>query len=133
MCVIPKCSRGTIVINELNADSPGVDKLEFLELFNTANSPQSLDGYVLVHYNGAYSPPQAYNIIDLTGNCIGANDFFLIGNADVVPAPNMVVPSDTFQNGGGHVDAIALYKGNTSKYSLICKLFHVYSIAEWSK
>uniref|UniRef100_UPI0040485E45 hypothetical protein n=1 Tax=Flavobacterium sp. TaxID=239 RepID=UPI0040485E45 len=45
-----------IVINEIDADTPGTDQLEFVELKSAIpNFP--LDGYVLVFYNGGSSAP----------------------------------------------------------------------------
>ena len=43
-----------IVINELDCDTPGVDDKEFLEL--KSDTPNfSLDGYVVVFFNGSAS------------------------------------------------------------------------------
>ena len=43
-----------LVINELDADTPGTDVLEFIEI-KSATSNFSLDGYVIVFFNGTTS------------------------------------------------------------------------------
>jgi hypothetical protein len=45
----------TVVINEIDSDTPSNDVLEFIEL--KTNVPNmSLDGYVVVLYNGSNEP-----------------------------------------------------------------------------
>ena len=41
----------TLVINELDADTPGSDTAEFIELYS-ATANLALDGYALVLFNG---------------------------------------------------------------------------------
>ena len=49
---ISLCSAAqTVVINEVDADQPGADSTEFVELYGAAGT--SLDGYVLVFFNGS--------------------------------------------------------------------------------
>lgn len=45
-------TKHTLLINEVNADSPGVDTAEFVELYHTSGQTAHLDGYYLVLYNG---------------------------------------------------------------------------------
>ncbi|MBM3864080.1 MAG: hypothetical protein FJ385_09085, partial [Verrucomicrobia bacterium] len=42
-----------VVINEVEADSPGTDVAEFIELYNASSDPVSLGGVVLVLFNGS--------------------------------------------------------------------------------
>ena len=59
----------TVVINELDCDTPGIDNQEFVELYGDANL--SLDGYVLVLYNG--SSNAVYESFDLDGFSLDEN------------------------------------------------------------
>ena len=91
-----------VIINEVDADTPSTDTMEFVELYGTPNL--SLSGLVLVFYNG--SSDTVYNAIDLTGFSLDSNGFFLVGNAAVTPVPAIVLPNNSIQNGA---DAVALY------------------------
>lgn len=105
-----------VFINELDADTPSSDNLEFLELKSTTPN-FSLDGYVLVFYNGFTSGTGnlSYNAIDLDGYSTDINGIFLLGNSLVSPSPTLVIPNATIQNGP---DLVALYLGNASDYPL---------------
>lgn len=105
-----------VYINELDADTPSSDNLEFLEL-KSVTPNFSLDGYVLVFYNGFTSGTGnlSYNAIDLDGYTTDINGIFLLGNSLVSPAPTLVIPNATIQNGP---DLVALYLGNASDYPL---------------
>jgi hypothetical protein len=105
-----------VFINELDADTPSSDNLEFLELKSTTPN-FSLDGYVLVFYNGFTSGTGnlSYNAIDLDGYSTDINGIFLLGNSLVSPSPTLVIPNSTIQNGP---DLVALYLGNASNYPL---------------
>nr|XP_013795383.1 PREDICTED: uncharacterized protein LOC106482364 isoform X1 [Apteryx mantelli mantelli]XP_013795384.1 PREDICTED: uncharacterized protein LOC106482364 isoform X2 [Apteryx mantelli mantelli] len=94
----------TLLINEINADSPGEDTSEFVELYHTSGRTAHLDGYYLVFYNG--NGNQAYKVLNLQGKVTNSQGFFLIGSSSVNPA--MVIPKNTIQNGP---DAVALYYG----------------------
>lgn len=97
---------GQIVINEVDSDTPGADTAEFVELYNSGPSAQSLDGYVLVFFNG--SGDTSYAAYDLDGFSIPAGGYFVVGNSAV---PNVAVTfaNNFLQNGA---DAVALYFGN---------------------
>lgn len=105
-----------VFINELDADTPSSDNLEFLELKSTTPN-FSLDGYVLVFYNGFTSGTGnlSYNAIDLDGYSTDINGIFLLGNSLVSPSPTLVIPNATIQNGP---DLVALYIGNASDFPL---------------
>lgn len=99
-----------IYINEVDADTAGTDILEFVELYGPAN--QSLDGYVLVFYNG--SNDQSYFTLDLTGETLSADGFFVVGNAAVANV-DVVIPSNGLQNGQ---DAVALYQDSAASFPM---------------
>lgn len=105
-----------VYINELDADTPSTDTIEFLELKSTAPN-YSLNGYVLVFYNGFSNGTGnlSYNAIDLDGYSTDINGIFLLGNSLVSPAPSLVIPNSSIQNGP---DVVALYLGNASDYPL---------------
>jgi hypothetical protein len=99
-----------VVINEVDSDQALTDTGEFIELYNNSNAPVSLDGTVLVLYNG--SNDLSYRAIDLTGFTIPANSFFVVGNPGVASAA-ITFPDNTLQNGA---DAVALYVGSASSF-----------------
>ncbi|WP_109098845.1 DUF5689 domain-containing protein [Aquimarina sp. AU58] len=99
-----------LIINELDADTQGSDALEFVELYDGGAGNTSLNGYVLVNYNGSNNT--SYNAIDLDGFTTNAEGYFVIGNADVANV-GLVVPGNTFQNGA---DAVVLYFGDATSF-----------------
>ncbi|MBF6607245.1 MAG: endonuclease [Flavobacterium sp.] len=104
-----------VAINEIDADTPSTDELEFIELKSeTANF--SLDGYVLVLYNGSPTSStgnKSYFALDLDGLVTDINGIILIGTTLVSPVPDKFISSNTIQNGQ---DAVALYLGNASDF-----------------
>ncbi|XP_066432562.1 uncharacterized protein [Eleutherodactylus coqui] len=97
---------GRLYISEVNPDSPGHDTAEFIELRHTSGQNVSLDGFTLVFYNGRTNT--AYNVLNLTGYTTDRKGFFLVGSISISPIPNIILTSNTIQNGP---DAIALYFG----------------------
>ncbi|MBU1074425.1 lamin tail domain-containing protein, partial [bacterium] len=102
-------AQAAVLINEVDADTPGTDMLEFIELYGTPN--EALDGLVVVMYNG--NGDVSYGAYDLDGFTLDANGFFLLGNTDVVPTPSIIFASNGVQNGA---DAVALYTGNGTDF-----------------
>ncbi len=100
----------TIIINEIDADTQGSDSLEFVELYDGGAGNTSLDGLVLVNYNGNNNA--SYNAIDLDGFSTNTEGYFVIGNADVTNV-DLVVPGNSFQNGA---DAVVLYFGDATGF-----------------
>ena len=99
-----------IIINEVDADTPGTDAAEFIELFDGGIGNTPLDGYVVVLYNG--SGDQSYAAYDLDGYSTDANGYFVIGNAGV-PGVSIVFAGNFLQNGA---DGVALYTDNASTF-----------------
>jgi hypothetical protein len=94
-------------INELDADQDGTDTLEFIEIkTNPANT--SLDGMLLVFFNGNNAVNGSYTTIDLNGFITDSNGLIIIGD-DAVPGVDIAIgASNKIQNGP---DAVALYFG----------------------
>jgi len=100
----------SIVINELDADTPSTDVLEFVEL-KTSTPNMALDGYVVVFFNG--SSDTSYAAYDLDGYSSDANGIFLIGNSGVSPTPTIIFNTNFLQNGA---DAVAVYQDNATTF-----------------
>lgn len=100
----------SVIINEVDADTPSTDVEEFLELYDGGTGNTALDGLVVVLFNG--SNDQSYRAIDLDGFTTDANGYFVIGNAGVAKV-SIVIPSNGIQNGA---DAVALYQDDASNF-----------------
>ena len=106
LSIIP-LSEATIFINEIDVDTPGIDRREFIELSDGGIGNLSLSGYSLVLYNGRNH--KSYRNIDLSGNKTKANGLLVICSSKaLVPSCDLeLTPATNFiQNGA---DAIALY------------------------
>ena len=98
------------VINEIDADTPGTDMAEFIELLWTPNT--ALDGLVVVLYNG--SSDTSYAAFDLDGQSTDANGFYILGNTGIISAGDTDIGADNaLQNGA---DAVALYTGDDTDF-----------------
>lgn len=111
-CLVSALARADVtpLINEIDADTPGRDMAEFVELSDGGVGNTALDGYVLVFYNG--SNDQSYAAFDLSGAVTSPDGFYVLGNNGV----NGVVTTfagNTLQNGQ---DAVALYRGHASDF-----------------
>jgi hypothetical protein len=103
----------TLIINEVDSDSvnsPSTDAFEFLELYNTDGTAMSLDGLVLVLYNG--NGNRAYYVQDLDGLSTRADGYFVAGAG--IAGADLAIPTNTIQNGA---DAVAIYTGNGSDFT----------------
>ena len=105
--LITAFSFGQIVINEIDADTPGTDVAEFIELKWTPST--ALDGLSVVLFNG--SDDLSYSAYDLDGYNTDANGFFILGNTAL--SPDIVLPSNGVQNGA---DAVAVYQANATDF-----------------
>jgi DNA/RNA endonuclease G (NUC1) len=102
-----------VIINEVDADTPGVDSAEFVELTDGGIGNTPLDGLVVVFYNG--SNDQSYAAFDLDGFHTNANGYFTLGNPGVAGVDLVFSPgaSGLLQNGA---DAVALFAGNATDF-----------------
>lgn len=99
-----------VIINEVDSDTPGVDDAEFIELYDGGVGNTSLNGLVLVLFDG--SSNTSYNVFDLSGRATDANGYFVIGDI-LVPGVDFVVGFGFLQNGE---DAVALYAGSVADF-----------------
>lgn len=99
-----------IMINEVDADTPGTDTAEFVELYDQGAGNSLLDGLVLVFFNG--SDDRSYASFDLDGFSTDASGYFVIGNAGV-PGVGLVFKDNSMQNGA---DAVALYQADADDF-----------------
>ncbi len=109
-------SNAQVVINEVDADNPGTDTKEFVELKST--TPYfSLNGYVLVFFNGNSNGlgKSSYFSIDLDGLTTDINGIVHIGNSSVSPTPARLFLDATMQNGP---DGVGLYLGDATDFPL---------------
>jgi predicted extracellular nuclease len=101
----------TIIINEVDSDTPSYDELEFIELYDGGAGNTALDGAVVVLYNG--SSDTVYDAFDLDSYATDADGYFVIGsvaNADLYVDPGS---SGWLQNGA---DAAAVYAGDEADF-----------------
>ncbi len=107
-----------VLINEVDADQAGTDAAEFVELTSGAVGGASLDGLVLVLFNG--SDDASYEAYDLDGLTTGADGYF-VACANPATTANCDLDIDGFfgadtnviQNGA---DAVALYQGDAADF-----------------
>jgi hypothetical protein len=83
-----------IYINEIYYDTPGADSGCFTELFGPGMT--SLDGFTLVGVNG--NGGVDYAVIDLAGQTIPGDGFFVIGDNSAVPNVDLVDTLANLQN-----------------------------------
>lgn len=102
-----------LIINELDADTPGADVAEFVELYDGGVGHTPLTGYTMVLFNGSgdvvYSP-----IFDLDGYATDVNGYFLIGGRDISLTANLTVTASSWLQNGP--DAVALYYGDAADF-----------------
>ncbi|MEO1652559.1 MAG: S8 family serine peptidase, partial [Bacteroidota bacterium] len=103
-------SAQSLLINEVDASQTDTDAGEFVELYDGGSGNTSLDGFVLVFYDG--SDDASYLAIDLDGASTDANGYYVVGNSGV-PNVGLTFANNTLQNGA---DAVALYRGNGSDF-----------------
>jgi predicted extracellular nuclease len=99
-----------IIINEADSDTPGTDVAEFIELYDGGVGNTSLNGLVVVLYNG--SGDVSYASFDLDGRSTDANGYFVLGNS-AVAGVDLVFANGLLQNGP---DAVALYAGDATSF-----------------
>jgi uncharacterized protein (TIGR03437 family) len=99
-----------VVINEVDSDQAGTDTAEFVEIYDGGSGNTSLDGLVVIFYNG--SNDESYAAFDLDGFSTNAGGYFTLGSSGV-SGVDLVFNAGTMQNGA---DAVAIYVGNASSF-----------------
>lgn len=100
----------TVIINEVDSDQTSTDTEEFIELLSQ-NPNQSLDGYIVVLYNG--SSDESYNTVDLAGFSTDGDGYFIIGSDAVTGVDISLGADNTIQNGA---DAIVIYQDDAANF-----------------
>ena len=103
-----------VLINEFDVDQTGTDAAEFVELYDGGTGNTSLDGHVIVLFNG--SDDASYQAFDLDGSSTNADGYFVLcGDATMVANCDLDVgiPTNLIQNGA---DAMALYVGDAEDF-----------------
>ena len=99
-----------VIINEVDSDTPSTDTAEFIELYDGGVGNTSLNGLIVVLFNG--SNDLSYLTVDLNGKTTDANGYFVLGDA-AVPGVDMVLTNGFIQNGQ---DAVALYAATAASF-----------------
>ena len=105
----------TLVINELDANDPGTDDEEFIEI-KSLTPNFSTDGYILVFFNGnttSQGNNLSYLAIDLNGMTTDSNGLLVLGNLNVSPFPQVLLTNGLFQNGA---DGVAIYQTSIDNF-----------------
>jgi DNA/RNA endonuclease G (NUC1) len=112
----PPPGAGTVMINELDADTPGSDSAEFVELYDGGTGNTPLDGLVVVFFEGASgSSRQSYAAFDLDGHSTDAQGYFIMGNPGV-PGVSLTFDPGEFGLLSNGPDAVGLYIGSGSDF-----------------
>jgi hypothetical protein len=101
-----------VIINEVDADSPGTDIAEFIELYDLGAGNTPLDGYVVVFFNGGAANDASYAAFDLDGFTTNAGGYFTLGNSGVAGV-DLTFSNGLLQNGP---DAIGLFAANATDF-----------------
>ena len=114
----PRPPASNVFINELDADTPGDDRAEFIELYDGGVGNTPLDGLVLVLYDGGTTQAavnKVYAQFDLDGYSTDASGYFVLGNPGVSNVSLEFQPGQfgLLQNGA---DAAALYAGSAADF-----------------
>ena len=113
----PPPGAGTVMINELDADTPGSDSAEFVELYDGGTGNTPLDGLVVVFFEGAsrLRASSRYAAFDLDGYSTDAQGYFVMGNPGV-PGASLTFEPGEFGLLSNGPDAVGLYIGSGSDF-----------------
>lgn len=95
LCILPFVSAEHIVINEVFYNPVGTDTgKEFVELYNPTEEIISLKDYVLESGNGANPNDWTVEWTGSNSDSISPKGYFLVGEVNVSPSPNIVTDLD---------------------------------------
>lgn len=106
----PPTPASNIIINEVDSDTDGIDRLEFVELYDGGIGNTPLDGLVVVFFDGLTDT--SYRAFSLNGRVTNPSGYFVLGN-NLVIGRDITFDDDFLQNGA---DAVALYFGAVSSF-----------------
>ncbi len=109
-------AQAQVVVNEIDSDTPSTNDRQFVEL--KSDVPFfSLNGYVLVFFNGSTSAStgmgRSYYAVDLDGLTTDDNGLVVLGSSLVSPVPDFYLAESNIQIGA---DAVAIYAGNDTDW-----------------
>lgn len=110
--LIGSVSFGQLVINEIDADTPGPDIEEFIELKWTPNT--SLSGYIVVLFNG--SNDLSYATFDLNGKTTDADGFFILANTPLIIGSDIDLGANNILQNGA--DAVTIYQASAASFPM---------------
>ena len=106
-------TQAQVLINEVDCNQVGTDTGEFVEIYDGGIGNSPLTNLTLVFYNG--NANSVYAAYDLSSYSTNAEGYFVAGNVGLSPAPALVIPNDSLQNG---TDAVALFFAPASNFSV---------------
>ena len=99
LALLPVFMVAQVVINEIRIDQASADDDEYFELANQGAAPVSLDGYFyLVIGDGSGGSKVIEEVVDLSGNTIAANGFFVVAESSFSLATADITESLSFEN-----------------------------------
>ena len=116
-----------LVLNEVDYDNVGADNREFVEVFNGTGAPVDLADKAVVLVNGLTGTE--YTRVALGPNCLGPNQYAVVMDPLVVPAPGAIsipFPGADNQVQNGAPDGVALI--DTASLTLVDALSYEGSI-----
>lgn len=108
----PGAAGVALILNEVDADTPGTDVAELIELYDGGIGNTPLDGYVVVLFNGSATNDASYASFDLDGFSTNGNGYFTLGNS-AVPGVDLIFANGGLQNGP---DAVAIFAASASDF-----------------
>lgn len=108
--VLIEISDPPLLINEIDSLTFEDSEMEFIELYDGGRGGLSLDGKVLVFFDG--NSDDSYHAIDLDGISTDANGYLVIGSDDL-PQTDVVIADGLLKNGPA---AVALYDADDSDF-----------------
>jgi hypothetical protein len=125
----------TLVLSELDYQQPGLDRGDFVELYNHGSAPVACAGLALWLIAGGTATPTVYLPQELSCGSVPAGGFHLVAAADLhdaVPcASKQLLGTDQIQNGPG--DAVALVDTRSGEPVTLDSMAYDGAVAGWGE